>query len=137
MKKKFLVPFLVLVSLTLIFAVPKLISTLSAPDNYWSGFAVDRQLNQTSSSISSVHKVLNGNGYRKLILKKGIYTFRVNTHTENGSISFILTSDKSGQKRISCLDRSKEISVNTDTTMYLHLFAQNHKGSYSIEWHKN
>lgn len=136
MKKKFLIAFLVLVSLTLIFAAPKLISVLSAPDNYWSGFAEDRQLNQTDSSVSSVHKVLNGNGYRKLTLKKGVYIFRVNTHTENGSISFILTSDKSGQKKVSCLDQSKEISVNTDTTMYLHLLAKNHKGSYLIEWHK-
>ncbi len=136
MKKKFLIAFLVLVSLSLILAVPKFFSMLSEPDNYWSGFAADRQLNQTDSSISSVHKVLNGNGYRKLTLKKGVYIFRVNTHTESGSISFILTSDKSGQKKVSCLDQSKEISVNTDTTMYLHLMAKNHKGSYSIEWRR-
>ena len=136
MKKKILIAFLVLALLSVIFAVPKFVSMLSEPDNYWSGFAADRQLNQTGSSISSVHKVLNGNGYRKLTLKKGEYFFRVNTHTEKGSISFILTSDKSGQKKVSCLDRNKEISVNTDTTMYLHLLAKNHKGSYSIEWHK-
>jgi hypothetical protein len=136
MKKRFFIVISTFIVLSLVLTVPRMISALSASDNYWSGFALNEHKNQTDNSISSNYTLLNGNGYRRLILTKGVYSFDVKISTEKGNIDFALTNDKNGHNIFTRLDQSKKVNVKANITLYLRISAKGHTGNYLIQWHK-